>query len=720
MFEIQPESIDAPLSEDTVSKHKWKIAIRKVLRAKDGGDRSLEGIDTLRDLPEQSLDQLAKARGIGRETILDLSAIQQAVTNALLDCTGHPDQHDSAYTQESPVNDAEDASPQEGVEPLIDYPTASSAGEHLLARFFAVSERLSVRTLKSRLAADRAALTEIDENTLRALDAILSQELGETTQTDASLAKEDQTYLFEVKWERPIEFAELAVYDRKLALSIDEYLESLKTKNIMIMEARLGIGTPAQTLEALGRELGVTRERVRQIQKKGMASLLSFLRNCGFCTWELFRHCIEDPAATFPKTAAAFYDRQNFYEFLTFLSGFDFTLAKGADSIPTNDINRWMANFGHPIKLKDFITDYHERNSSFRKKVALMPLAILESERYTVRNGFVYVHDAPREHAVAATLLSFPKGLHFSDAANITNKEIYERGVLRADRLDRPFSDSEYIYTCEQGTYKHTKFLGISGADIKRVCEAVLDSLLDAEEEVVHLGEIYHDSDFLRQFHYFDARYVTKWYGKDWGIHFFGKSRKDNVSLDPEAVPYGQAQTVERILSNADEPVSVTEIADHLKSRSVRHANLYLHELIEGGRAVAVAPRFYWSLDKALSGIGENVLEGILLDILEKKRLPMHTGLLADEVSQRCEKAIGVPVVSSFVKKLRKEGLVEAKLPVCSMHGIPFDNLADLAEDIFEIASELQAFTKEISRHIAIAPEAAARLRHRIMREMRP
>lgn len=714
MSELQLDSIDALLSEDNVSKHKWKVAIRKVLRAKAAGDRCVEGINTLRDLSEWNLNQLGQARGIGRETLLDIAAIQEAVNSALLDHSNYPDYQGSVDTQVSPVDDAGEASHLQGLEPLIDYPTASPAGEQLLERCFTVSERLSLRTLKSRLTADADGLAEIDDETLEALNAILTQELGESIQCEDSLGKKDQAALFEVKWERTIESNEVAEYDTKLALSLDEYLDSLSKNKMTIMEARLGIGTPARTLEEIGQKVGVTRERIRQIQKKEMASLRGFLRNGGFCTWELVRHCLEDPIGSFPKTAGAFYNKKKFYEFLSVVSGFDFTRAMTVVDIPTDELNRWIATFGHPIDLRAFMNDYREKDGSSWQRVALLPLAIRESEKYKVRNGSVSVHNAPREHAVAATLLRFPKGLHFSDAANITNKEIYERKVLRADRLDRPFSDSEYIYTCDQGTYKHTKFLGIVDDDIQQVCGTVLDSLLDSEEEVVHLGEIYHDSGFLSQFEYFDVRYVTKWYGEDWGVHFFGKSRKDNVSLDPKAVSYGQAQTVERILSNADEPVSVTDIARQLKSRSVRHANLYLNELMESGKAVAVAPKFYWSPEKALSGIDQNVLEGVLLNILEEKRLPVHTGLLADEVSQRVEKAIGVPVVASFAKKLRKKGRLCAKLPVCSMDEIAFDSLADLAEEIFDIAPAPEAFKMEISRHIAIAPEAAASLRYRV------
>lgn len=55
---------------------------------------------------------------------------------------------------------------------------------------------------------------------------------------------------------------------------ISEAIESLSDKRLaFVLAGRLGVGADPLTLEALGQKLGVTRERVRQLQEKGLAQL---------------------------------------------------------------------------------------------------------------------------------------------------------------------------------------------------------------------------------------------------------------------------------------------------------------------------------------------------------------------------------------------------------------------------------------------------------------
>ena len=716
MSNVEPKSIDFLLTEDRVSEQKWKVAIRKLLRAKAGGDQYLENVDTLRDVANLSLERLGDCRGIGKETIEDLRTLQSAVMAARLHDTTTSDVGISADESQQPDDERRDGLGKPNLEPLIDYPGSTNAAQALLDRFFSLGERISLHTFRSRVANDMANLSASEVAHIHAVDSFIDEEIGEPRLIRECVLDLDPRQIFEVRWERTIESSDLPEYDQNLALSIDEYLDSLNLRNVTIVEGRLGLGSPTRTLESIGAELDVTKERIRQLEKRAKNSLLVFLREKELLTWELFRHSIRNPVASFPKTADAFYERDDFYDFLSLISGFDFTSTKRPNALPSSSLNNWMAINGHPIDLKEFINKHREQGDKTEKELAITELAIREADQYTVKDGFVFANKPPREYAAAAILLRFPKGLHFIDAANIINKEIYGQRVLRTDRLDRPFSDSEFIYTCEQGTYKHTRFIGIDGIDIQKVCENVLDALLNIEEEVMHLTEIYHDSPFLSQFKYFDVRYVTKWYGKTSGIFFFGKSRKDNVSLDPEAVAHGQAQTVERMLSNSDEPLSTTEIAEYLKSASVRHANLYLHELVENGRAISVAPRFYWKLEKALPGIPREALEDSFVKILEEKRRPTHIGVIAKELSEHFGKAIGPETAASLAKNMRYKGILFVKLPVCSIEEIPFENLTDLAEDILKIAPKTEGFIKEISSRLAISPDAAANLRDRSKR----
>ena len=65
--------------------------------------------------------------------------------------------------------------------------------------------------------------------------------------------------------------------------SIDDWLDQLNEKQREVVERRFGLhGHAVSTLEQVGREIGVTRERVRQIQMDALKRLKKILEAEGF------------------------------------------------------------------------------------------------------------------------------------------------------------------------------------------------------------------------------------------------------------------------------------------------------------------------------------------------------------------------------------------------------------------------------------------------------
>ncbi len=70
---------------------------------------------------------------------------------------------------------------------------------------------------------------------------------------------------------------------------IDTWLEQLSEKQCAVVERRFGLhGREVSTLEEIGQELGVTRERVRQIQLEALRRLRQILQREGFSVDTLF------------------------------------------------------------------------------------------------------------------------------------------------------------------------------------------------------------------------------------------------------------------------------------------------------------------------------------------------------------------------------------------------------------------------------------------------
>ena len=64
---------------------------------------------------------------------------------------------------------------------------------------------------------------------------------------------------------------------------IAEWLQSLPEKQREVVERRFGLaGRDASTLEQVGLDVGVTRERVRQIQVEALGKLRKILEKQGF------------------------------------------------------------------------------------------------------------------------------------------------------------------------------------------------------------------------------------------------------------------------------------------------------------------------------------------------------------------------------------------------------------------------------------------------------
>jgi len=71
-----------------------------------------------------------------------------------------------------------------------------------------------------------------------------------------------------------VERPEVATSDRLRSAELDQALTRLKPRMRLVVERRFGLnGTVPQTLEEVGRELGITRERVRQLESRALREL---------------------------------------------------------------------------------------------------------------------------------------------------------------------------------------------------------------------------------------------------------------------------------------------------------------------------------------------------------------------------------------------------------------------------------------------------------------
>ena len=78
--------------------------------------------------------------------------------------------------------------------------------------------------------------------------------------------------------------------DDDLNTSIDSWLSELSEKQREVVTRRFGLrGHESSTLEEVGREIGLTRERVRQIQVEALKRLREILEQHGLSGESIFQ-----------------------------------------------------------------------------------------------------------------------------------------------------------------------------------------------------------------------------------------------------------------------------------------------------------------------------------------------------------------------------------------------------------------------------------------------
>ena len=77
------------------------------------------------------------------------------------------------------------------------------------------------------------------------------------------------------------------IHQEQVAQKVTDVLLTLETREADVIRRRFGIGTRAQTLEEVGKDYGLSKERIRQIEEKAMRKLRNPMRA------GVLRECLE-------------------------------------------------------------------------------------------------------------------------------------------------------------------------------------------------------------------------------------------------------------------------------------------------------------------------------------------------------------------------------------------------------------------------------------------
>ena len=149
-------------------------------------------------------------------------------------------------------------------------------------------------------AARRLAQSLDHEPTIEEIAALLDKPVEEAkrmmglnereTSVDTPLSREVDKPLLEAIPDETLTDPSDVLQDETMHEKLEEWLGQLTDKQREVVERRFGLhGYESATLEEVGNEIGVTRERVRQIQMDALQRLRKIMENTGFSASNLFR-----------------------------------------------------------------------------------------------------------------------------------------------------------------------------------------------------------------------------------------------------------------------------------------------------------------------------------------------------------------------------------------------------------------------------------------------
>ncbi|PHM73314.1 RNA polymerase sigma factor RpoS [Xenorhabdus kozodoii] len=110
------------------------------------------------------------------------------------------------------------------------------------------------------------------------------------TSVDTPISGDSDKALLDILSDENDSGPETTIQDDDMKQSIVKWLFELNAKQREVLARRFGLlGYEAETLEDVGREIGLTRERVRQIQVEGLRRLKDILHSQGLNMESLFR-----------------------------------------------------------------------------------------------------------------------------------------------------------------------------------------------------------------------------------------------------------------------------------------------------------------------------------------------------------------------------------------------------------------------------------------------
>lgn len=536
-------------------------------------------------------------------------------------------------------------------------------GENVdLLTFFRLKEYL-IQQDEKKVSSNNSSPKLMDLNIdleFSALIKLLTQRLGDTISVNEVLVLEDNTLLrlngfgrtklekfaklkeylrqhrFSLKSYAVIEKApliedfDIAIdeLEQQIILSLEAFLSSAKEREKDIFKRRFGIYCDGLTLEEIGSEYGMTRERIRQIEVKAKVNFLSYLTVSQKVIQTIIKSNLSElREPLFQSLRACFGHDKHFYSFIELCCGLHENEIKQIinPKISQHYFNEFWINHTSPSSLDDLTWYLHETLNIEQAVAENQILRWLESDLLTLDDGQqISPKKLPKVEALTNALLEFPNGSSWKCIQQRAIDKKITLAEITSERLEPSLTtavDKEYIYQSDRGTYRHLNYLQLSHDDVDLVLTRIKEKMKEYQFEgrsAVNLSvDVYQKLNFPQD--YFIIRHIVRAYGPNMGIYFNGKSGADTISLNAEFDLASQRKVLIELFKRTIHPFTKRDIADKIRSQSLGHAAFYLDILLNEGEVVRVSETEFAHKDNAFKNINIDNIMALVCELFNSE-----------------------------------------------------------------------------------------------------
>lgn len=465
--------------------------------------------------------------------------------------------------------------------------------------------------------------------------------------------------------------------------------------------SRWGYARPQRTLEEIGVEHGVSRERIRQLEAKFDALLprsLSVSQVQIRATVDSLRG--GDLLAAFPTLTQLFATTALVLRFLERCAGLDPLALDDEGDVERAGLRplaRLFATTAAPITIDQCLAELGGRGLSEPECVRYLA-SLRASGRVTVTDDVVAPHRLERAAAFAHVLAGIPEGLFWQDLARICNARRLCATPVSETR--RPPLRSSYLYLSGRGSYRHVRFLQLEHVEPDALLGAMRAYLEERQLRSCNLQAIAHA--VCPDFDYFTVRYVVSEFGEERGLYFDGRSTNDTVSLDANVARTDIASTLRQLLADSPTALTVGELAERLRSRSLSLTQQAIWKLRSQGAIVRVEEQLYTTVERAFDGFDWDHARRHLGDLLHQDDRPAEIGWLRERFNVGQASPRSRFFLLDAVRLIAGDAGWHVVRTLVDRKPIRFAGLHDIFREAHQEGRALAETLAEIERHVRI------------------